>query len=194
MTLSLRPDRRRHRRPLVVIGVVSAVLLLCTGASTRTPVRPAVLVPALILAALPILAAAVLAACNVRNVALYRHADGSVESVSWSGRRTTVQRPDTVRLHTIRDSSNLLVITARDVAEPIVLVPQWWRKEDLDALTTAIHVPIDYAEDENVRFFTQRYPRAGLPLLLRYPLALPLTIVLLSTAAVIVWVALLNQL
>ncbi|WP_433043812.1 hypothetical protein [Dactylosporangium sp. CS-033363] len=182
---------------------MSAVLLLCTGASVGTPVRTGALVAALVLAALPVAVVAVLTLLNVRNVALNRAADGTVESVAWTGRRTIVHRPDSVRVHALLGKtrngephvmSNLLVIAARGEPTPIVLVPQWWPKPDLDRLTTAIRVPVEYADPETPGQFAARYPGARLPWTLRFGLWFPLLIVLAVTAALIGWIALLNAL
>ncbi|WP_433203337.1 hypothetical protein ACQP00_33950 [Dactylosporangium sp. CS-047395] len=182
---------------------MSAVLLLCTGVSVGTPVRTGALVAALALAVLPVVVVAVLMSLNVRNVAVSRSADGTVESVAWTGRRTIVHRPDSVRVHALQGRtrngepqvmSNLLVIAARDEPTPIVLVPQWWPKAELDRLTTAMRVPVQYADPETPGQFAARYPGARLPWTLRFGLWFPLVIVLVVTGALIGWIALLNAL
>lgn len=208
--ITIRPDRGRHRRPVVALAIIMSVLLCCTAVpvtddlTADRPLHVNYLIMALALILAPVFVLATLIGLNVRNVVLRLHADGRVESIDWTGRRVVVPHPQAVRLHTLDSPArrpgtdgqarqvlgNLLVITDRDGGPPIVVMPTWWSSQDLDRFTTTLHIPIEEVETEPLVQFSADHPDRSLPLSLRHPWAYALSILVV----VLVYLGLLTYL
>jgi DNA-binding transcriptional LysR family regulator len=192
---------------MLVLAVVVLVLLSCTGlpildrlTAGDGPAPVVQIVLALALCLVPLLVMGVLTTLNIRNVALHRYADGRLESVDWTGRRVTVARPDTARVHPIHirrrgtwtTLDELLVISAAGGGPAIVVLPRWWRPADLDRLTVALAIPIEEMEPETPVEFSHGYPDNRLPSSLRHPLLFPLSVVAAVFAGLIGLIALVS--
>lgn len=179
MELVIRPRPGRQRKALVTVAAVGGLLLLCAGVkvadnaslSESSPVGPALAVLALALVPLAVLG--VLARLNVRNVQL-RASQGQLFSTDWTGRTVTLVRPTVARLMPVSSTygvvGQLLVISDWTAPVPAVLVPQWWRDEDLQQLFDVLDLTVVEEQPMMLGELIRAYGSARLPWSLRHPL------------------------
>jgi len=172
--LLVRPRAGRLRQPTVVVLVIAAIFLFCTAGAavdhvgTDEPLRPAYLIVALALLLIPLGLIVAFLVLNGRNVFL-RWSDGALTLGEWTGRRVTVDQPQSARQYPV-GASRLLVVSGREDQPHIVLNPDWWVPEELDRILSAVGRPVSTAPGAAVLPGIRRdHPGTRLPFSVRYP-------------------------
>jgi len=176
--LSIRPKRRRHRQPAVLLAAVLGLFLLCGGlkvidraSAGRLTIQVWQLTLLLVMCLLPALGLGILTTLNIRNVRL-RTENGTLISTEWTG-RTVRLVPRSASVYPLGsywgNINGLLVLAEKAGGRAIVLAPWWWREEELEELLRLFHLTTHTHPPGGLREIPRRYPGTRLPFSVRRP-------------------------
>jgi hypothetical protein len=179
MESTIRPNRGRHVKPAIALAATLGLFALCGGAKVvdrlslnHLTIQVVPLTVLLVMGLVPAAALATLTVLNIRNMSL-RADQGRLVSTEWTGRIVTLEHPASARLYPISSTygpiGELMVLAEHPGDEAVVLVPRWWRPEELATLLHGLNLKIRNEPPIMLGELSRKYPRAHLPFSVRHP-------------------------